>query len=136
MLLVFKYSAVPLVASRLKSNFFNFCAISITNFLLSLSIEINTVPLDGRILPQACGNILPSKGTVFISIDNDNKKFVIEIAQKLKKLDFNLLATKGTAEYLNTNNIKTKIVNKVKEGNPHVVDSLINNEIQLNFIIN
>ena len=33
--------------------------------------------------------------------------------------------------YLNTNNIKTKIVNKVKEGNPHVVDSLINNEIQL-----
>ena len=79
----------------------------------------------------ACGNILPSKGTVFISIDNDNKKFIIEIAQKLKELDFNLLATKGTAEYLNTNNIKTKIVNKVKEGNPHVVDSLINNEIQL-----
>jgi len=79
----------------------------------------------------ACGNILPSKGTVFISIDNDNKKFIIEIAQKLKELDFNLLATKGTAEYLNSNNIKTKIVNKVKEGNPHVVDSLINNEIQL-----
>ena len=79
----------------------------------------------------ACGNVLPSKGTVFISIDNDNKKFIIEIAQKLKELDFNLLATKGTAEYLNSNNIKTKIVNKVKEGNPHVVDSLINNEIQL-----
>ena len=79
----------------------------------------------------ACGNILPSKGTVFISIDNDNKRFIIEIAQKLKELDFNLLATKGTAEYLNTNNIKTKIINKVKEGNPHVVDSLINNEIQL-----
>ena len=48
MLLVFKYSAVPLVASRLKSNSFNFCAISIMNFLLSLSIEINTVPYEGK----------------------------------------------------------------------------------------
>ena len=53
MLLAFKNSAVPLVAIRLKSNSFNFCAISQISFLLSLSIEINTVPLDGRILPQA-----------------------------------------------------------------------------------
>ena len=42
----------------------------------------------------ACGNILPSNGTVFISIDNDNKNFIIEIAKKLKKLNFNLIATK------------------------------------------
>ena len=54
----------------------------------------------------ACNNILPSKGKVFISIDDDNKKSIILIAEKLKKLNFKLIATKGTSKYLNENNIK------------------------------
>ena len=42
-----------------------------------------------------------------------------------------MVATKGTAKYLNDKNIKTKEINKVKEGGPHIVDSLINNKIAL-----
>ena len=46
-------------------------------------------------------------------------------------LKFKIIATKGTAKYLNEKNIKTFEINKVKEGSPHIVDSLINNEIDL-----
>ena len=79
----------------------------------------------------ACNNILPSKGKVFISIDDDNKKQIILIAEKLKKLNFELIATKGTSKYLNENGIETLQINKVKEGSPHIVDSLTRNEIDL-----
>ncbi len=79
----------------------------------------------------ACGNILPSNGTVFISIDDNNKDSIISFAQKLKNLNFNLVATKGTAKLLNQNGIVTQQINKVKEGSPHIVDSLINNKIDL-----
>ena len=79
----------------------------------------------------ACGNILPSNGNVFISIDDDNKKSIISVAKKLKDLKFNLIATKGTAKLLNEEGIITKKINKVKEGSPHIVDSLTLNKIDL-----
>ena len=46
-------------------------------------------------------------------------------------MKFKLIATKGTAKYLNDNNINATQINKVKEGSPHIVDSLIKNEIDL-----
>ncbi len=79
----------------------------------------------------ASGTNLPSNGKVFISIDDNNKKNIISIAKKLSEMNFSLLATKGTANFLNQNNIEVKIINKVKEGSPHIVDSLTNNEISL-----
>ena len=79
----------------------------------------------------ACGNILPSKGNVFISIDDDNKESVVSIAKKLQKLKFNLIATSGTAKLLNNKGIATNKINKVKEGSPHIVDSLSQNKIDL-----
>ena len=79
----------------------------------------------------ACGNILPSKGNVFISIDDRNKEGIISTARKLFNMRFNLIATKGTAKYLNDNNIIAQQINKVKEGSPHIVDSLIDNKIDL-----
>ena len=42
-----------------------------------------------------------------------------------------MIATKGTSEFLNSNGIFTNKINKVKEGNPHIVDSLTNNKIDL-----
>ena len=79
----------------------------------------------------AAGNDLPSQGTVFLSIDDDNKKGLLPIASKLSSLDFDLLATKGTAKYLKDNNILVKEIKKVKEGNPNAVDALTSNQIQL-----
>ena len=48
----------------------------------------------------AAGNDLPCQGTVFLSIDDHNKKSLLPIASKLSSLNFDLLATKGTAKYL------------------------------------
>ncbi len=82
----------------------------------------------------ACGTILPIKGKVFISIDDDNKKFILAIANKLLNLNFSIVATKGTSKFLSSNNLKVETINKVKEGTPHIVDSIIEN--QINLVIN
>ena len=79
----------------------------------------------------ACGINLPENGKVFLSIDDNNKDKAINIAKKLSSLNFNLVATKGTAALLTKNNIQVEIINKVKEGGPHIVDSLLNGEINL-----
>ena len=82
----------------------------------------------------ACGTILPSKGRVFISIDDDNKKFIVAIANKLLNLNFLIVATKGTSQFLSNNNLKVETINKVREGGPHIVDAIIEN--QINLVIN
>ena len=82
----------------------------------------------------ACGTILPSKGRVFISIDDDNKKFILAIANKLLNLNFLIVATKGTSKFLSNNNLKVETINKVREGGPHIVDAIIEN--QINLVIN
>jgi len=82
----------------------------------------------------ACGTILPSKGRVFISIDDDNKKFILAIANKLLNLNFLIVATKGTSQFLSNNNLKVETINKVREGGPHIVDAIIEN--QINLVIN
>jgi len=79
----------------------------------------------------ACGTILPVKGKVFISIDDDNKKFILAIANKLLNLSFSIVATKGTAKFLSDNNLKVLTINKVKEGEPHIVNAIKDNQIDL-----
>ncbi|MDC0056541.1 carbamoyl-phosphate synthase large subunit [Alphaproteobacteria bacterium] len=79
----------------------------------------------------ASGNCLPKKGKVFLSIDDDNKEKIISIAKKLKNLKFNIVATQGTANYLKSYKIDVNIINKVKEGRPHIVDSLLSKDINL-----
>ncbi len=79
----------------------------------------------------ACGTNLPSKGKVFISIDDDNKKFILDIVKKLINLNFTIVATKGTSIFLNDNNLNVETINKVKEGGPHIVDSIKENKIDL-----
>ena len=78
--------------------------------------------------------LLPSKGIVLMSIKDEDKEASIKIAQKLSKIGFKIVATKGTAEFLKSNKISCKIVNKVREGRPHIVDMIKNNEV--NLIIN
>ena len=72
----------------------------------------------------ACGTILPSKGKVFISIDDQNKKYILKIAKKLLDLNFKIVATKGTSKFLDDNNLNVETINKVKEGGPHIVDAI------------
>ena len=79
----------------------------------------------------ACGTILPSKGKVFISIDDQNKKYILGIAKKLLDLSFKIVATKGTSKFLDDNNLNVETINKVKEGRPHIVDAIKANQIDL-----
>ena len=75
--------------------------------------------------------VIPQTGKVFISVKDEDKKYVLEIANKLLKLGFNLVATNGTQTYLNSKNIICERVNKVIEGRTHIVDMIKNNEIDL-----
>tara|TARA_B110000438_G_C15613998_1_gene563507 strand:+ start:1 stop:744 length:744 start_codon:yes stop_codon:yes gene_type:complete len=79
----------------------------------------------------ACGINLPNEGKVFLSIDNDNKINILNIAKKLVTLNFHIVATLGTAKYLKKYGVTVEIIKKVKDGSPHIVDSLLNKEIGL-----
>ncbi len=77
---------------------------------------------------------LPKGGKAFISVRNEDHQNVVDIAQDLDRLGFELVATKGTARALVESGLKVKPVNKVAEGRPHVVDMIKNHEID--FIVN
>ncbi|PLS23465.1 carbamoyl-phosphate synthase large subunit [Neptunicoccus cionae] len=83
---------------------------------------------------MGAGHTLPSDGTVFISIkDEDKTPQMIEAAQILKEAGFNIVATRGTAAFLKEAGIESEVVNKVYEGRPNVVDRLRNGDINLVF---
>ena len=79
----------------------------------------------------ASGTNLPENGNVFLSVDDNNKNKLLPIAKKLKQLNFKLIATKGTAAYLDDNGLEVTIINKVKEGSPHIVNLLLSQKIDL-----
>jgi carbamoyl-phosphate synthase large subunit len=79
----------------------------------------------------AAGVRLPSEGTVFISVKNPDKDRVLDIARELHAQGFSIVATKGTAATLSAAGIPVTRVNKVMEGQPHIVDKVKNKEIQL-----
>lgn len=79
----------------------------------------------------AAGQKLPTKGNVFISVRDKDKRAVILIAKKLQDLGFHIYATAGTASALEKNNISVKILPKVAEGRPNVLDLMKDGKIQL-----
>ncbi len=79
------------------------------------------------------GTTVPVDGTVFISVRDRDKTAMIDVARRLRDLGFGIVATSGTAEALNEAGVETKPVKKVREGRPHVVDSIISGDIQLVF---
>ena len=72
---------------------------------------------------RAAGTLIPETGTVFLSVrDPDKTISLLNLARLLIIRDFKIIATKGTCEYLRINNIKCSYINKVHEGQPHIVD--------------
>ena len=82
----------------------------------------------------AAGVKLPSSGNVFISVREADKPGTVEVAKNLHALGFTLLATRGTAAVISAAGVEVKVVNKVAEGRPHIVDMIKNGEV--NLIIN
>ena len=80
---------------------------------------------------KGANKILPRSGTVFISVKDSDKKYLDELLPLIEKNGFEMVATGGTAAYIKDLNYKVKKINKVLEGRPHTVDSLLNKEIDL-----
>ncbi len=81
----------------------------------------------------AAGMALPAKGCVFISVRESDKAVIEKPARDIAELGFTIIATAGTAQFLAERGIKVERVNKVLEGQPHVVDALLNGKVQLVF---
>ena len=79
----------------------------------------------------SAGIILPLKGTCFVSIKDRDKAAIILMAWQLINLGFSLIATSGTAKSLEAAGVPVKRVNKVFEGQPHIIDAMINGEVQM-----
>ena len=79
----------------------------------------------------AAGTILPTSGNAFLSVRQADRIKVLTLAKKLIAKGFTILATRGTAKSLHEANIACEIVNKVTEGRPNIVDSIVNGEVSL-----
>ena len=74
---------------------------------------------------------IPVSGSAFLSVRERDKHSVAELAKKLLDLDFRLVATKGTAAIIQQAGLEVELVNKVKEGRPHIVDMIKSDKIDL-----
>ncbi|MBX7041355.1 MAG: carbamoyl-phosphate synthase large subunit [Ignavibacteria bacterium] len=81
---------------------------------------------------ESTGSPVPVSGKIFISVnENDKKQKTVDIVRKYVELGFGVIATYGTAKFLNVNGINAEPVFKVNEGRPNVVDRIKNGDIRV-----
>ncbi|MCX5706934.1 MAG: carbamoyl-phosphate synthase large subunit [Candidatus Omnitrophica bacterium] len=79
----------------------------------------------------AAGQKLPKKGNVFISVRDKDKRTIIFVAKKLQDLGFHIYATSGTAAALEKSNIQVRLLPKITEGRPNILDLMKDGKIQM-----
>ncbi|MEM9619075.1 MAG: carbamoyl-phosphate synthase large subunit [Pseudomonadota bacterium] len=79
------------------------------------------------------GARIPMTGCVFISLKDSDKPEMVGAAKRLLDMGFSIIATGGTADYLQQQDVDVSRINKVLEGRPHIVDALKNGEVHLVF---
>ncbi|MGI9402077.1 MAG: carbamoyl-phosphate synthase large subunit, partial [Rhizobiaceae bacterium] len=77
------------------------------------------------------GNDLPTQGTVFVSVRDDDKERILPAVKALQEANFRIMATSGTNRYMNENGVKSERINKVLEGRPHIEDAIRNRQVQM-----
>ena len=80
---------------------------------------------------MAAGMKLPTAGTVFVSVREEDKPKVAQLAQHFADEGMTIMATSGTAKVIRDAGIDVQVVNKVREGQPHCVDAMINGDVAL-----
>ncbi|MCC0047369.1 MAG: carbamoyl-phosphate synthase large subunit [Rhodobacteraceae bacterium] len=91
-----------------------------------------TFPLAFLKAQMGAGTHLPEAGRVFLSIkDMDKTAEMAEAARGLVSLGFEIVATRGTAAFLEANGVTAEVVNKVYEGRPNIVDRMKNGDVTL-----
>jgi carbamoyl-phosphate synthase large subunit len=79
------------------------------------------------------GTKLPDGGTAFVSVKDADKENIVPTAEKLVELGFKLIATDGTARHLTSRGIAVERVNKVAQGRPHIVDRILDGQVDVVF---
>jgi len=82
---------------------------------------------------EAAGYHMPTQGTVFISVNDNDKPGVLPQARALHELGFHILASRGTATYLSEHGVPAETIFKVNEGRPNVVDFIKSRKIDIIF---
>jgi len=80
---------------------------------------------------MGAGSLLPASGRVFISVADVDKEEVVPIARRLCEAGFELVATRGTREFLARHDIRAEIISKVHEGRPHIEDAIRSRQVDL-----
>jgi len=80
---------------------------------------------------EAANQRLPVEGTVLITVNEEERPAILDVARRFHDLGFNIVATDGTQNYLVQNGIEAKQIKKIQEGRPNIVDAMTNKEIQL-----
>jgi carbamoyl-phosphate synthase large subunit len=80
---------------------------------------------------EAAQPLLPTQGTVLITVNENEKGGALEVAREFHRLDFKIKATKGTQRFLSQHGIESEPILKMHEGRPNIVDGIKNGEIQL-----
>jgi len=80
---------------------------------------------------EATQQVLPSQGTVLITVSEKDKGVALEVATRFQELAFRILATEGTHKFLANHGIQSEPIRKMHEGRPNIVDGIKNGEIQL-----
>lgn len=99
-----------------------------TGEVMCLGRDFNEAFVKGLL---ASSHRLPKSGTAFVSVRDRDKSKVVEICKALKSIGFRIVATHGTSKFLRGLGIVNSGINKVKEGQPHIVDAIINGDIDL-----
>ena len=80
---------------------------------------------------EAAQQVLPAEGTVLITVSENDRPAVLEVARQFHKLGFKIKATNGTNRFLAQHGIDSELILKMHEGRPNIVDGIMNYEIQL-----
>jgi len=80
---------------------------------------------------EAAQQLLPTDGTILITVCEKDRPAVYEVARQFMELGFKIKATQGTHQFLASQGIKSDLILKMHEGRPNIVDAIMNGEIQL-----
>ena len=101
-----------------------------TGEVMGIDVDFTTAFAKSQL---GAGTILPTGGTVFVSVKDGDKPHIVPAVRALIGAGFHVLATGGTADYLATAGLDVEKVNKVAQGRPHIVDRITDGEVGLIF---
>lgn len=80
---------------------------------------------------QAAQQLLPTDGTVLITVAEKDRSAVVDVAKQFRELGFKIIATRGTHQFLTSRDITSESILKRHEGRPNIIDAIMNGNIKL-----